>query len=84
MISYHYDDVMDMLFILFEARPSWSAYEEIDELPGAMRRYDAEDRFVGISVDGVTRHFTDDTSPENMERLATMLIERFAPSPSSS
>lgn len=50
-ISYEYDSIQDMLYILFELEPADTFYDDVHEMPDVMLRYTIDDeRLVGITV----------------------------------
>lgn len=50
-ISYEYDSIQDMLYILFELKPDDTFYDDVHEMPDVMLRYTIDDeRLVGITV----------------------------------
>jgi uncharacterized protein YuzE len=50
-VTYEYDSVQDMLYILFEPEPGDTFYDDVLEMPDVMLRYTIDDeRLVGITV----------------------------------
>lgn len=77
-ITYDYDSLQDMLYILFEPVTGSTFYEDVPEIPGVMRRYSMDDeRLVGISVHDVENRLPSDTpQPEAIRQLARSLVEQ--------
>jgi hypothetical protein len=79
-VTYHYDDVMDMLFILFEPVEGFTYYDENTGLRGVMIRYDAQDRVVGISAHYIPERLgTENPTDDALRQLVLDLIQQTQP-----
>ena len=77
-ITFDYDPLQDMLYILFEPVTGATFYEDVPDMPGIMRRYRAEDeRLIGITAHNVKDRLPPGKSPEQAVRqLAQSLVEQ--------
>ncbi len=78
-ITYDYDTLQDMLYVLFEPVTGATFYEDVPDIPGVMRRFTMGDdeRLVGITVHDVKKRLPSDLSDsEALRKLTQSLIER--------
>jgi hypothetical protein len=79
-ISYDYDPVQDMLYILLEPVTDATFYDDVPDMPGVMRRYSAADeRLVGITMHDVkSRLLTNLPQDKAIRQLVQILVEQLA------
>ena len=77
-ITYDYDSVQDMLYILFEPVKEATFYEDVPNQPGIMLRYSvSEERVVGITVHNVANRLPPDMPQDVATRhLAQKLVNQ--------
>ena len=77
-ITCDYDELQDMLYILFEPVTGATFYEDVPEMPGVMRRFSADDEhFVELTVHDVAgRPPTDIAQEAAIRELAQALVEQ--------
>lgn len=77
-ITYDYDSVQDMLYILFEPVTDATFYEDVAEMPGIMRRFSmGDEHLIGITVHGVKGRLPSPTPQDKaIRQLAQSLVEQ--------
>ncbi len=76
-VTYDYDPVQDMLYILFEPVTDLTFYEDVPGMPDVMLRYDASgEKVVGVTVHHVASKLATD---EAIRRFADDLLKQLQP-----
>ncbi|MBZ0299408.1 MAG: hypothetical protein K8J31_06700 [Anaerolineae bacterium] len=78
IITYDYDPVQDMLYILFEPVTGATFYDDVPDMPGIMRRYSmGDERMVGITVHDVKGRLSADILQNKaIRQLVQTLVEQ--------
>jgi hypothetical protein len=80
-VTYDYDAAQDMLYILFEANPGATFYDDVPDMPGVMLRHRISDEsLIGITVHEVNSWLAADVPQDAARRqLVHTLVRQLDP-----